>query len=94
MGDPDHIRDLLTDLHSIGKHRGVGEGLVTRWDITETPNVDEWSTGHEHQPGILGRTVPLRCRPLHGPARTPAVAAIRPPYLHPSSRTDAYSPDR
>ena len=28
VGDPDLIRDLLTDLPSIGKHRSVGEGLV------------------------------------------------------------------
>lgn len=31
VGDPESIRDLLTDLGSIGKHRGVGEGLVSRW---------------------------------------------------------------
>ena len=37
VGDPDRIRDLLTDLPSIGKHRGVGEGLVTRWEVSETP---------------------------------------------------------
>jgi hypothetical protein len=30
VDDPDLIRDLLTELPSIGKHTGVGEGLVTR----------------------------------------------------------------
>ena len=64
VGDPDLIRDLLTDLPSIGKHRSVGEGLVTRWDVTETPDVPDWLAVHEHEPGILGRS-------LHGDVQEP-----------------------
>ncbi len=64
VGDPDLIRDLLTDLPSIGKHRSVGEGLVTRWDVTETPDVPDWVAVHEHEPGILGRS-------LHGDVQEP-----------------------
>jgi hypothetical protein len=97
VGDPDLIRDLLTDLPSIGKHRGVGEGLVTRWDITKTPDVPEWVAGHEHERGILGRTVPVRCLkgPRAGDAGLRSTATIRPPYLHPASRrTTAYHPAR
>lgn len=93
VGDPDGIRDLLADVGSIGKHRNIGEGLVTHWTITETPDTDPWSAGHEHRPGILGRAIPLRCAPPHGP-RPIVTAAIRPPYLHPSSRTDSHQPDR
>jgi len=93
VGDPDQIRDLLEDLPSIGKHRGVGEGLVTRWHIEETPDVPHWEAGHEHQPGILGRTAPPRCinKTATGPS---GVAALRPPYLHPASRSLAYQPVR
>ena len=99
VGDPDLIRDLLTDLPLIGKHRGVGEGVVTQWDVTETPDIPHWGAGHEHEPGVLGRTVPPRCLDdgaaaagtLTGPL---GAAALRPPYLHPASRTTAYHPAR
>lgn len=97
VGDPDGIRDLLTDLPSIGKHRGVGEGLITSWDVTELSTVDRWSAGHEHQPGILGRATPARCLAGRSDITTGpiAVAAIRPPYLHPASRTPGvHQPDR
>ncbi len=96
VGDPDGISDLLTDLPSIGKHRGVGEGRVTRWDVRETPEVADWAAGHEHEPGVLGRTAPLRCLDDLAGVTTGAVGAatVRPPYLHPGSRTAAYSPAR
>ncbi|MCA2250804.1 hypothetical protein JF729_23780 [Mycobacterium intracellulare] len=95
VGDPDLIADLLTDLASIGKHRDVGEGLVTQWHITETPEVGEWSAGHEHSPGVLGRTAPPRCltdtTTTTGPLGT---GTLRPPYLHPASRCTAFQPAR
>lgn len=95
VGDPDHIRDLLNDLPSIGKHRGVGEGLVTRWNIEPTPNIPEWDAGHYHEPGVLGRTAPPRCitnpRLKTGPL---GADSVRPPYLDPLSRTTAYQPAR
>lgn len=96
VGDPDRIRDLLTDLPSIGKHRGVGEGLVTHWEVGETPDVPDWVAGHEHESGILGRTTPARCiDPSVGTDTGPLGAAtVRPPYLHPASRTAAYQPAR
>lgn len=96
VGDPERIRDLLTDLPAIGKHTGVGEGVVTRWEVTETPEVSDWAAGHEHQPGILGRTAPPRCLAnpttiTTGPLGT---GSLRPPYLHPGSRSTAYQPAR
>jgi CRISPR type IV-associated protein Csf3 len=94
VGDPDRIRDLLTDLPSIGKHRGVGEGLVTGWEVTETPEIPEWAAGHEHEVGVLGRTTPPRCCADPGGAGPLGAATVRPPYLHPASRTAAYSPTR
>lgn len=96
VGDADQIRELLTDLTEIGKNSGVGEGVVTRWDITETPSVAAWSAGHEHEPGVLGRTAPPRC--LHdrrsqttGPL---GVGTVRPPYMNPQNRYEAYQPAR
>lgn len=97
VGNPDLIRDLLTDLPSIGKHRGTGEGVVSNWHITECPEEQHWSFGHEHEPGILGRSTPLRCLADHTPIPTtggPGHSAIRPPYLNPHSRTDVHYPTR
>lgn len=95
VGDADGIRDLLTDLPSIGKHRGVGEGLVTRWEVRETPEVPHWEAGHEHEPSVLGRTTPPRCLDEASTAvGPPGSATVRPPYLHPASRTPAYQPAR
>lgn len=96
VGEPTQIQALLEELHSIGKHRGSGEGLITRWDIQPTPQVSLWSAGHEHEPGILGRTTPTRClNPADMPATGgAAIAPVRPPYLNPSSRTTAYHPAR
>lgn len=95
VGDPDRIQDLLADLPSIGKHRGVGEGLVTNWAIRETPTVSAWAAGHEHEPGVLGRAAPPRCV-ANTDTRTAGITttAVRPPYLHPDSRAAAYPPSR
>lgn len=96
VGDPDVIGELLNEIPSIGKHRGVGEGFVSRWEVTPTPEVPEWVAGHAHQPGVLGRAAPPRC--LHaspdietGPR---GQTAVRAPYLHPASRATAYQPAR
>lgn len=94
VGDPDRIRDLLCELPAIGKHTGTGEGVVTGWEVTTTPAVDRWSAGHEHAPGILGRTSPTRC--ITGPIQAGplTLGAVRPPYLHPASRVRAFQPAR
>ena len=77
------------------EHTGVGEGLVTRWEVTETPDVPDWTAGHEHEPGVLGRTAPPRClddRTIDtGPL---GIGALRPPYLHRASRAEAFQPAR
>lgn len=96
VGDADLIGDLLSDLASIGKHRGTGEGLVTQWDIVPIPDATAWEAGHTHEPGVLGRTSPTRCLAQHSTVATgpPAIASIRPPYLHTESHTAAYHPAR
>ncbi|WP_079619587.1 hypothetical protein [Mycobacteroides abscessus] len=96
VGDPAIISDLLQDLPAIGKHRGTGEGLISRWEIEPTPQISPWSAGHEHEPGVLGRTTPTRClNPTDSP-RTGGTdsATVRPPYLHPCSRTTVHHPAR
>lgn len=97
VGDPDAIGDLLRDVTSIGQHRGVGEGVVSNWEIIETPDIDAWSAGHEHERGVLGRTAPMRCltgRPEMNQIGPTGNAAIRPPYISPASRTLAVHPAR
>jgi hypothetical protein len=94
VGDPDAIADLTADLTSIGKHRAVGEGFVSRWEISDLADVTEWEAGHQHEPGVLGRICPQRCvndATLTGSLGT---AAVRPPYIHPGNRTTAYYPAR
>ncbi len=72
VGDGNQIRDLLSDLTAIGKHRGVGEGIVTHWEVTSTPEVTDWSAAHEHEPGVLGRPTPQRCLTDHHTLTGPA----------------------
>ncbi|MFW0787931.1 hypothetical protein AAFP35_25830 [Gordonia sp. CPCC 206044] len=86
VGDPDQIRDLLVEVTEIGKYRTSGEGRVSAWRVEEVPDDDWWSAGHEHMPGVLGRSAPAECLFDHpgithgGRART----AVRAPYAHPS----------
>jgi CRISPR type IV-associated protein Csf3 len=96
VGDPEAILELLAELPSIGKHRDVGEGVVTHWDVAPAPDVDSWDAGHTHEPEVLGRTTPARCLAGRDMMATgvAATAAIRPPYLHIESRTAAYHPVR
>ncbi|AYE99533.1 hypothetical protein C0J29_31705 (plasmid) [Mycobacterium paragordonae] len=96
VGDADTITELLTELPAIGKHRNIGEGLVTQWNITRTPDVTPWTAGHCHQPGLLGRPTPARCLTNHPDTQTgPHIrTALRPPYLDPQTRCPAYQPAR
>lgn len=93
VGDIDAITELLAGIHRIGKHRGGGEGEVSRWTVTPSGR-DWWSAGHESIPGVLGRTALPGCLTAHpdtacGPRER---TGLRPPYLHPSRRGDAVLP--
>lgn len=35
IGDPDEVRDLLTDVTVIGKKWGTGQGMVLKWVVTD-----------------------------------------------------------
>ncbi|WP_461666570.1 hypothetical protein [Gordonia sputi] len=93
VGHPDMIRDLLIDLTEIGKYRTSGEGRVTGWTVEPT-DLNVWSAGHEHTPGVLGRTTPDEClrgrsHVIHGGRSR---AGVRAPYTHPSRHTSAFLP--
>lgn len=95
VGDPERVEELLSDLPAIGKHTGVGEGRVTRWEVAEAPDVEVWQAGHEHEPGVLGRTTPPRCLQSRSTVAGPrGIGALRPPYLNPASRCETFEPAR
>ena len=86
VGDPEEIAELLAEVTEIGKYRTSGEGRVSSWTIEPAPGDDVWSAGHEHHPGVLGRSTPAPCVADH-----PDIAhggrgrvAVRAPYAHPS----------
>lgn len=86
VGDPEKITELLVEVTEIGKYRTSGDGRVAAWSVEGTPVDDVWSAGHEHHPGVLGRSTPAACV-----ADCPDIAhagryrvAVRAPYAHPS----------
>lgn len=93
VGDIAAIRDLLDEVHAIGKKRAHGEGAVRSWHVEPAPSLDHWSAGHLHPDGALGRATPAACLhdrdiPDGGVGRT----GLRPPYLHPARQTRLHRP--
>lgn len=93
IGDPDVIAELLADVVSIGKKRATGEGHVLAWEV-DNVTLDEFSAGHLHPDGSLGRPTPVACVPngcehFDGGFGT---AGIRPPYMHPSRQHEVLLP--
>ena len=85
VGDPTTVYSLLHHTHSIGGRRGIGEGTVLRWDITEHPDEDPFLFAHTHPNGTLARPCPLPCAE-HANATnwTEGTAGLRPPLFHAS----------
>lgn len=94
IGDRHTITDLLSGVHSIGKKRSMGEGRVLRWDIAPAPHLDRYTAAHLSPTGALARPCPPGCLEAHPNIVTGGrgYAAIRPPHMHPSRRTDVYLP--
>lgn len=93
-GDKNRIQDLLQGIVSIGKKRSQGEGRVSNWVVEEAPELDLFTAAHLSPSGELARPCPLPClenRP-EVPTGGLGFAAIRPPHMHPSRRTDAFLP--
>lgn len=93
IGDPERIETLLQPITSIGKKRSQGEGRIRRWTITPAPELDHFTAAHLSPTGVLARPTPPQC--LHGrtiPHGGAGYAAIRPPHMHPSRKTDVLLP--
>jgi len=87
VGDAAAILELLEPLVSIGKKRSTGEGHVLRWEVALAEDLDEFTAGHLHADGTLGRPCPLTCRERAGAEVLDGGrgrAGIRPPYMHPA----------
>lgn len=97
VGDVDEVLDLVASIDSIGKKRRSGEGRVLRWEVTSAPDLDEFTAGHLHPDGSLGRTCPQACC-VHVPADVVdgglSLAGIRPPYMHPGRQRQLVVPAR
>jgi hypothetical protein len=78
IGDASGIRDLLAEVHYLGKHTGSGKGKLREQDAWEIRECESW-------PGfpVVLDGKPLRNLPLDWPGlvkpRT-AVRCVRPPY--------------
>lgn len=93
VGDPEAIWALLEPIQSIGKKRSQGEGRVKRWLITVDDTLDHFSAGHLSPTGALARPCPPECLTSHAAAHGgEGYAAIRPPHMHPSRKTDVLLP--
>jgi hypothetical protein len=56
-GDRAEINKLLKSIHCLGKFRGIGYGLVDRWEYEET--ADDWSIyAEQHGKPVLMKTLP------------------------------------
>lgn len=79
IGDRDKIADLLDWRVGVGKKRSVGEGEVTRWDVTDEGDPDMgrvlW------RDGVIARPIPARAAGSLGVPDCDVVPhQIRPPY--------------
>lgn len=95
VGDVDKVGELLEPIASIGKKRSSGEGHVLRWEVTAAADLDEFTAGHLHPDGSLGRTVPEPCRARCGPNVRDGGqgrAGLRPPYMHPGRQHELVLP--
>lgn len=93
VGDLAAVTDLLQGIGSIGKKRSQGEGRVLHWDVQPASDMDLFTAGHLSPTGALARPCPPACvcgRDI--PDGGPGYAAIRPPHMHSSRRTDVRLP--
>lgn len=84
LGDPNGIRDLLTDVTQIGKGKARGEGLVTEWTVDDDGPAD-WTRVQWLPDTRIARPYPTRLAAwlnLNNPDLT-LVDAYRPPYWRP-----------
>jgi hypothetical protein len=87
LGDPDGVRDLLDWRVGVGKRRGVGEGEVTRWEVSDAGPPD-WEAIWWTSEGNPARPLPVRAADYLGIPDPPTVPhQIRPPYWRAAQTT-------
>lgn len=94
VGDVDAVAQILEPIISIGKKHATGEGHVLRWEITAAEDLDEFTAGHLHPDGSLGRPTPDACHARLAPTIDGGRgrAGIRPPYMHPDRQHELHLP--
>ena len=93
VGDLEQVRSLLAPVVAIGKKRAAGHGHVLAWEVAAV-DVDEWTAGHLHPDGTLGRPTPAGCLTGHPDLVDGGigVAGLRPPYIHPARQAELHLP--
>jgi len=85
LGDIDAVRDLLGDVHHLGRVRNHGSGEVLEWTVE--PIDDDRSCVWQGRPV---RALPTSWPGVRGHVR---LAGLRAPYWHPSRRCPVFLPD-
>jgi CRISPR type IV-associated protein Csf3 len=97
VGDEAAVRSLLSGVAAIGKRRTSGQGRVLAWQVAADSG-DEWSAGHLHPNGWLGRPTPATCLAARPESASSVIdggvgrAGLRPPYVHPARQRDLHLP--
>lgn len=84
VGDSDAVREMLRDVHFVGKVHNHGNGEVLEWLVEECD--EDRSVTHD---GHAMRSIPTTIGALHGHSE---IAAIRAPYWHRSRRVECWVP--
>ena len=94
IGDPEAVARLLEPITAIGKKRSQGEGRISSWRVDVVDTLDPFTAGHLSPTGALARPCPAACLTGHPDIvdAGPGYAAVRPPHMHHSRRTDVRLP--
>lgn len=78
-GDAASVRDLLADVHYLGRYRGAGRGRVLRWEVEPA---EEWEGAPVLRDGFPLRPLPLDWPGVSADARQ-GFRVLTPPYYQP-----------
>ncbi|HQZ85624.1 MAG TPA: hypothetical protein PLB21_08380 [Actinomycetota bacterium] len=94
IGDPEAVARLLEPITAIGKKRSQGEGRISSWRVDVVDTLDPFTAAHLSPTGALARPCPAACLTGHPDIidAGPGYAAVRPPHMHHSRRTDVRLP--
>jgi len=84
-GDKTEIRKLLKSVNALGSHRGIGYGLVERWELEETGE-DDYSIFADCQgKPVLMKTIPFGHSLQNVGGYKHSFGGAFPPYWHPET---------